>query len=156
MRGEFGPLVREPKHDGRAMAGRMIAPLIGRQHALGHAEIDSGHQAIADWWARAAYCEPIQLPFVLARLKKLMRSHFDDESRLMQMAGGALCRCHDQEHQTLLELCDQVGVLSDQNWRKARSLLRKDFPRLVREHITCMDSLAVLLINTSRAVDCAG
>jgi len=138
------------------MAGRMIVPLIGRQHALGHAAIDSGHRAIADGWARAAHCEPIQFPFFLARLKKLMRSHFDDEARLIQMAGGTLCRCHDQEHRALLELCDHVGVLSDRNWRKARSLLRRDFPRMVREHITCMDSLAVLLINTSRTVDRAG
>jgi len=131
----------------------MIAPLIGRQHALGHNAIDLGHQGIADWWARAAQCEPIQLPFFMARLKKLMRSHFDDEARLMQTAGGALCRCHDEEHQTLLDLCDHVDALSDRNWRKARALLRKDFPRLVRDHIMCMDSLAVLFINTSTQID---
>ena len=57
----------------------MIAPLIGRQHALGHN-------------ACAAQCEPIRLPFFMARLKKLMRSHFDDEARLMQTPAA---RCVD-------------------------------------------------------------
>jgi predicted lipid carrier protein YhbT len=40
------------------------------------------------------------LPFLIARLKKAMRDHFDREAA-DGAAGGALCRCHRQEHQTL-------------------------------------------------------
>jgi hemerythrin len=78
-----------------------------------------------------------------------MREHFDHEALLMQQAGGTLCECHAREHRLLLELCDRAGVLSLHNWRQAQSLLRDDMPKLVREHIVCMDQFAVLFINTS-------
>jgi len=131
------------------MAGRSARPLIGRQHTLGHAVIDTDHREIADWWHRAVNCEPIQFSFFVARLKKLMRDHFDHEAALMEWAGGRLCECHRREHQMLLDLCDRAAVLSRSNWRKARALLRTELPRLVREHIISMDQLAVLFINTN-------
>ena len=49
----------------------------------------------------------------------------------------------------LLDLCDRVTALSPHNWRKARSLLRTQLPRLVREHIISMDQLAVLFIDAN-------
>jgi hypothetical protein len=38
------------------------------------------------------------------------------------------------------------------SWRKARSLLRTDLPRLVREHVISMDQLTVMFINTNGTV----
>ena len=131
------------------MAHSAAGPLLGRQHTLGHEVIDADHRAIADWWLRAVNCEPIQLAFFVARLKKLMRDHFDHEAVLMEWAGGRLCECHRREHQMLLDLCDRVTALSPHNWRKARSLLRTQLPRLVREHIISMDQLAVLFIDAN-------
>jgi hemerythrin len=125
-----------------------IRPFIGRQHALGHEAIDSEHLAIADWWSRTVRCEPVQFAFFVARLKRLMRNHFDHEARLMEEAGGRMCACHSREHQMLLELCDQANTLGRDRWKKAQSLLRRDLPRLMREHINTMDQLIVLFINT--------
>jgi hemerythrin len=132
------------------MLTRPVRPLIGRQHALGHEVIDLDHKAIADWWFRVAACEPIQFPFFLARLKKLLSSHFDHEAALMQQAGGILCACHRREHQMLLDLCDQAAAESRQNWRRTQTLIRNRFPKLVRDHIISMDQSAVLFIHTNR------
>ena len=131
------------------MAARAVGPLIGKSHELGHDAIDREHQAIADCWHRAVTCEPMQLEFMAARLRRLMRNHFDHESALMQRAGGGLCECHRREHQMLLDLCEQARTLRLRDWRGAQSLLRNRLPRLVREHIICMDQLAVLFINTN-------
>ena len=128
---------------------RGVRPLIGRQHLLGHGVIDSDHQAIADWWLQTVSCEPSQFAFFLARLKKLMRTHFDHEVELMEEAGGRMCNCHGHEHQMLLSLCDQANGLSRFNWKKARSLLRTKPPKLVREHNISRDQLTVLFINTN-------
>jgi hypothetical protein len=38
------------------------------------------------------------------------------------------------------------------SWRKARSLLRTDLPRLVSEHVISMDQLTVMFINTNGTV----
>ena len=134
------------------MANRIVRPLIGERYVLGHATIDLDHMAIADCWYRAVNCEQIQFPFLIARLKKAMRDHFDREAALMERAGGALCRCHRQEHQTLLDLCDDAGALSQTNWRKSQSLLQSKMPKLVREHILFTDQLAVLFLNTNGAI----
>ncbi len=130
------------------MVMRIIRPLIGRQQRLGHERIDADHLAIADWWLRTVKCEPIQFAFFMARLKKLMRQHFDHEAALMEEAGGRMCECHSREHQMLLELCDRASALSQTRWRKAQSLLRSELPKLVREHIISMDQPAVLFIHT--------
>jgi hemerythrin len=135
-----------------SVASRTARPLIGRQHTLGHVAIDRDHTAIADWWLRAVSCEPIQSAFFIARLKKLMRDHFERETKLMEWAGGRLCECHAREHRMLLDLCDQATVLSGCNWGMARSLLRTKLPKLVREHIISMDQLAVLFINANGAI----
>ncbi|MCC6948403.1 MAG: hypothetical protein IT539_11605 [Bradyrhizobiaceae bacterium] len=119
--------------------------------ALGHAAIDSEHAAITDQWLRAAKCEPFQFQFFIARLKSLMTNHFENEAALMERAGGQLCRCHRDEHQSLLDLCDQMRELSDRSWRKTQSLLRVKFPVLVRKHILYTDQMAVLFINTNGA-----
>jgi hypothetical protein len=42
--------------------------------------------------------------------------------------------------------------LSQYGWAKAQRLLRRDFPRHVREHIICMDQLVVLYVNTDGAL----
>ena len=128
-----------------------IRPLIGRQHTLGHQLIDTDHMTIATWWRRVVDCEPIQSTFFIARLKKLMREHFEHEALLMAQSGGSLCECHRKEHQEWIELCDHALALSSENWRKSRSLLRTDLPRLVREHVISMDQLTVMFINTNGA-----
>ena len=116
----------------------------------GHAVIDADHSAIAERWRRAVDCKPIEFPFCIARLKKLLRLHFEHETSLMLQAGGALCACHRREHDELLELCDCAAALGENHWRKAQSLLRNKFPKLVRSHIACMDQIAVLFINTNQ------
>jgi hemerythrin len=132
---------------GQPTAAR-VRPLVGRQQTLGHQAIDSDHMAIGDWWLRTIRCEPVQFAFFLARLKKLMGTHFDHEAALLQEAGGRMCACHSREHRMLLALCDQAGALSQSHWKKAQSLLRIDLARLLREHIIAMDQLVVLFINT--------
>jgi hemerythrin len=131
---------------------RQVRPLLGRQHPLGHGAIDSDHLAIADWWQQTVRCQPIQFAFFMARLKKLMRIHFEHEVRLMREAGGEMCACHRHEHQMLLELCDQAGALGRSNWTEAQSLLRTKLPRLVREHIISMDLFTVMFINTQNKI----
>jgi hemerythrin len=126
-------------------------PLIGCQHTLGHRLIDTDHMAIAHWWQRVVECDPLQSIFFIARLKKLMRDHFDHEVLLMARAGGRLCECHQKEHQQWIDVCDQAQALSGINWRKARSLLRTDLPRPVREHVISMDQLTVMFINANGA-----
>lgn len=139
------------------MIASAFPPLIGPKHALGHAQIDADHSAIADAWLRAVSCEPIQFPFLIARLRKLMQTHFDNEARLMQSAGGTLCACHRNEHRAMLGLCDQAAALSPDKWRRAQSLLRRRLPRMMRSHIACMDQIAVLFINAgSGAQTCGG
>lgn len=131
------------------MTYRSMRPLIGKNHEVGHAVIDSDHLVVAECWKQAVSCEPIQLPFQIARLKKLMRNHFDREAALMKGAGGELCACHRQQHNALLGLCDRASALSSHKARKAQTLLRYQFPKLIREHINCMDQIAALFINTS-------
>jgi hemerythrin len=123
-----------------------MRPLLGKGYILGHAAIDLDHRDIAECWEGAADCEPIELPFFLARLKRSMRRHFDREAALMLQAGGHLCECHQREHRTLLGLCDQAMAVTDRNWRRARSLLRNDLAKLVRAHVVSMDQIAVLFI----------
>jgi hemerythrin len=138
------------------MISGAIHPLIGPRHVLGHASIDADHLAIADAWLRAVSCQPIQLPFLIARLRKLMKVHFDNEAALMHLAGGALCDCHRAEHQALLRLCDQAAAASSNNWRSAQSLLRRRFAKMMRNHIACMDQIAVLFINANIAIQTGG
>lgn len=130
------------------MLARDGRPLLGKLHVLGHDVIDGDHRAIADGWQRAVDCEQIQFPFLIARLKKLLRVHFDHEAALMSRAGGTLCRCHRNEHQLLLDVCDYADAHADANWRRAQSLLRNKFARLMRRHIVQMDQVAVLFINS--------
>ena len=134
------------------MVDAAMRPLIGRKYALGHDAIDGDHMAIADGWFRAVNCEQIQFPFLIARMTKLMKVHFDHESTLMHLAGGTLCECHRQEHQMLLDLCDKVAALSGKNWRRAQSLMHNKFPKLIRNHIAYMDQIVVLFINTNNKV----
>lgn len=121
-------------------------PLIGKRHALGHAEIDADHFAIANWWMRATQCEPIALPFHIAGLRKAMRDHFGREAALVEAAGASFCACHRNEHNVLLELCDDAYALTARNLRSARTLLRNKLPRLMRDHIDTMDQIAVLMM----------
>ena len=132
------------------MTIRRVRPLIGPQHALGHDTIDADHLAIADWWLRTVNCQPVQFEFYLARLKRLMRQHFDHEAMLMEEVGGRMCKCHDQEHQMMLALCERVSALARSRWQRAQSLLRTELPWLVREHIISMDQLTVLFINSQK------
>ncbi len=131
------------------MLPRTTRPLIEARHALGHAKIDSDHFAIADYWLQLTCCEPIAVPFHIARLRKRMRDHFNDEAALVEATGRPFGCAHRQEHAAMLRLCDQAYRLSDTNQRGARALLRNKLPRLMREHIICMDQIAVLIINTA-------
>jgi hemerythrin-like metal-binding protein len=122
--------------------------LLGKNHQVGHDAIDSDHRAMASCWSRTINCDELRFEFLIARLTKLMRNHFDHEAALMEQAGGSLCECHRREHEALLALCDQAAAVSRKNFRAAQSLLRTRLPRLVREHIICMDQLAALFINS--------
>lgn len=125
---------------------RINPPLIGRKHALGHAQIDNDHFAIADWWMKATQCEPIALPFHIAALRRTMRSHFRREAALVEAAGTPMCCDHQNEHDGMIELCDDAYALSERNGRAARALLRNKLPKLMRNHINSMDQIAVLII----------
>lgn len=48
----------------------------------------------------------------MARLEKLMRTHFDHEVELMEEAAGRMCNWNGHEHQMLLSLYDQASGLS--------------------------------------------
>jgi hemerythrin len=123
--------------------------LIGNSHALGHAAIDADHFAIADCWLAAMRCAPVALPFHIARLRRLMRRHFEHEAALVEATGTPFCRFHRREHEAMLALCDDAYALADRNWRKARALLRDKLPAAVRGHVISMDQVAVLVINTA-------
>ena len=128
---------------------RINRPLIGKNHTLGHAQIDSDHFAIADWWMKVTLCQPLALPFHIAGLRKTMRSHFSREAALVEAAGTPMCCDHQREHDTMLELCDDAYELSARSLRKARALLRDKLPRLMRDHINSMDQIAVLIIRAA-------
>ena len=102
--------------------------LIGGHHALGHAEIDLDHFAIAECWLRTMDCGALELPLRIARLRKSMRTHFDHEENLVEAAGATFCACHRREHDTLLGLCDDAYALSEHDWRGARAILRTEMP----------------------------
>jgi hypothetical protein len=133
-----------------APAPTVVRPLIGRRHLLGHDWIDRDLRAIGDGWLSAVTCEPIQFPFFIARMKKLLQTHFDQEESLMRSSGGALCECHRTEHRVLLDVCNQAWSCSVDNWRRTQSLLRNRFPRLIRDHISGMDQIAVLFIDANK------
>jgi hypothetical protein len=133
------------------MSGIITRPLIGKRHALGHAQIDADHLAIASWWMRLTQCAPISLPFHIAGMRKAMRDHFGREAALVEAAGTRFCHCHRNEHSALLELCDDAYALSERNLRSARSLLLRKLPRLMRTHIDTMDQIAVLEIRAAGA-----
>jgi hypothetical protein len=128
----------------------VVRPLISERHLLGHDWIDRDLRAIADGWFSAVTCEPIQFPFFIARMKKLMKSHFDREASLMRLSGGLLCECHHHEHRILIDVCNQARLYSVGNWRRTQSLLRNRFPKLIREHIAGMDQIAVLFIDANK------
>jgi hemerythrin len=81
-------------------------------------------------------------------MKKLMQKHFAREAEIMRYFDRSLPVCHQTEHDLLLRFCDNAAKLSQNSWAKAQGLLRRDFPRHVREHIICMDQLVVLCVNT--------
>ncbi len=137
---------------GQSIVSSIERPLIRQRDMLGHTTIDDDHRAIAGAWQHVIHCEPLQFPFLIARLKKLMRMHFDHEAALMHSAGGMLCECHRMEHRAFLALCDEAAALSETNWRRTQSLLRNKLPKMIRSHIACMDQIAVLFINANGAV----
>lgn len=133
------------------MAGEKTLPISRklRTERLGHDAIDSDHVEISDCWFQAVNCKPIQFPFLIARLRKLMVRHFTREDVIMRSAASSLCSCHKHEHEMLLGLCDRAAGLSQFDWRATQRLLRDEFPKRVREHIICMDQMLVLHLNMS-------
>jgi hemerythrin len=69
--------------------------------------------------------------------------HFARESEIMRRFDRSLPVCHQTEHDLLLQFCDNVAKLSQHSWAKAQVLLRRDFPRRIREYIICMDHRCV-------------
>ena len=128
---------------------RINRPLIGKNHTLGHTQIDSDHFAIADWWMKVTLCQPIALPFHIAGLRRTMRGHFNREAALVEATGTPFCCGHHREHDTMLELCDEAYELSARSLRKARAVLRDKLPRLMRDHINSMDQIVVLIIRAA-------
>ncbi len=137
------------------MTGALIRPFNRklRTDRLGHDAIDRDHAEISDCWFQTVNCQPIQFPFLIRRMKKVMRRHFAHEAAIMASYGNMLCLCHQREHDGLLEICDSAAALDRSDWRKAQSLLRHEFPKRVREHIICMDQILVLFINTRTPAD---
>src|SRR5215472_1125104 len=123
---------------------------------LGHEIIDSDHIEISNWWFRVVNCAPLQFPFFIVRLKKLMDRHFAHEAEIMRHLGGTLCACHQNEHEALLRFCDNAAKVSQYDWAQARGALRRDFPRYIREHIICRDQLVVLSVNTNGEIVSGG
>lgn len=123
---------------------------------LGHRAIDSDHMEISNWWFRVVNCAPLQFPFLIARLKKLMEKHFACEAEIMKDFGSALCACHQNEHDALLKFCGHTAKISEYNWRLSQALLRRDFPRYIREHIVCRDQLLVICVNTEGEIASCG
>jgi hypothetical protein len=123
-------------------------PLISSRHALGHADIDFDHFAIADAWMEARLSESIALPMRVARLRRLMRAHFEHEAALVEATGSRFCQCHRREHDAMLAMCDEALSLAERRPRSARSVLRA-LPPLFRSHIDCMDQIAVLIIHSA-------
>ncbi len=124
-------------------------PLFGVRDTLGHAVIDRDNAAISDVWIRAAVCDPVELPFQIARLRKLLRTHFHHEAALVEAIAVELCGPHRQEHQRLIDLCSEAYGLAGDAWRQSRLLLRRDFARLYRSHVICMDQITVVMINAA-------
>ena len=83
---------------------------------------------------RITQCEPISLSFHIAGLRKAMRDHFGREAALVEAAGTQLCSCHRNEHDVLLELCDEPYAFEVHKGRSGRALLRNKLPKLVRDH----------------------
>jgi len=129
---------------------RIDRPLIGRNHTLGHPQIDREHFIIADWWMKATLCRPIALPFHIAGLRRAMREHFSREAALVEATGEPLCLRHRREHDSMLALCDDAYERSGRSQRAARALLRNGLPRLLRDHINTMDQIAVLIIRAAQ------
>lgn len=138
------------RRDGFPMAREIVRPFNRKllPERLGHEVIDSDHMEISNCWYRAVNCGPLQFPFLIARMKKLMQKHFAREAEIMRYFDRSLPVCHQTEHDLLLRFCDNAAKLSQNSWAKAQGLLRRDFPRHVREHIICMDQLVVLCVNT--------
>jgi hemerythrin len=136
--------------DGFSMARQIVRPFNRKllPERLGHEVIDSDHMEISNCWYRTVNCGPLQFPFLIARMKKLMQKHFACEAEIMKRFDRSLPACHQTEHDLLLQFCDNAAKLSQYSWAKAQGLLRRDFPRHVREHIICMDQLVVLYVNT--------
>jgi hemerythrin len=132
-------------------ASRPPRPLLGARDRLGHDVIDADHAAIGDAWLAAMQCNAIALPFHVARLAKLMRSHFEREAALVEAVGVPFCWCHRDEHDAMLAICRDAFALCERDPRKARGLLRSQLSRRMRAHIGTMDQIAVLVINTSPA-----
>ena len=123
---------------------------------LGHEVIDSDHMEISDCWFRLVNCAPLQFPFLIARMKRLMEKHFAREAEVMKIFDRTLCVCHQREHDALLRFCDSTAKASSHDWKRSQAMLRHDFPRQVREHIICRDQLLVLCVNTDGGIASCG
>lgn len=123
---------------------------------LGHAAIDSDHMEMSNWWFRLVNCTPLQFPFLIARMKKLMEKHFAREAEIMKPFDRALCACHQKEHDALLRFCDSAAKISEYDWGLSQTMLRHDFARHIREHIVCRDQLLILCVNTDGEIASCG
>ena len=128
---------------------RPAHPLIGARDALGHAEIDADHLEIGDAWLAAVECKTLALPFHVARLAKVMQTHFDHEASLVEATGVPFCWCHHNQHAAMLAICREALAICERDPRKARRLLRKELSGRIRRHIGTMDQVAVLIINAA-------
>lgn len=133
----------------------MTRPLLTRRHELGHPLIDREHALISDYWLRTVDCSPLEFPLHLARLKRAMTQHFAHETELLTAAGKGLCIRHHADHGSLLKLCAEAAALYEQDWRRTRALLRNEFAKKLREHITSMDVCTVLMLNTAEKAPCS-
>jgi hypothetical protein len=107
----FSQLFSDLTGDGFSMAQEIVRPFkrkLSPEH-LGHEVIDSDHMEISNCWYLAVNCGPLQFPFLIARMKKLMQKHFAREAEIMKRFDRPLPACHQTEHELLLQFCDNAA-----------------------------------------------
>jgi hemerythrin-like metal-binding protein len=117
--------------------------------AVGHDAIDADHKVIVGCCNRLAACTAPEFQFLIRRLRALLADHFQKEAKLLEAIGGALCSCHQRDHDELLDICGRAAKLHLKDHRAAQRLIRDDLARALRLHIAYRDQIIALRLNTT-------
>lgn len=116
---------------------------------IGHDAIDADHKIIVECCNQLSSCNAGEFEFLIRRLRTLLADHFRNEAALLEAAGSSLCGCHQRDHEDLLEICDRIIKLHQQDHRAAQRLIREDLARALRLHIAYRDQIVALRLNTA-------